>query len=529
METVALSEFVQVLNEAGQKPEAGRHGQAELGREQNQTETWPNKFDHATRPGSDDARMIKARARVYAARAAGHSEGQRNTAGFALAAALREKFALEGNDLLDVLKDWNEANQPPLDESELRQIAQNADRYTGKAGLTVPGGNGPQASLPALSKRAGIMPAFPCTAGDAAMSLAVITADRIEPQELTWFWPNRIPAGMYSFIVGDPGAGKSFLSCYLAAVATTGGVWADGAPIDVLMFVSEDHLAKTLVQRLTACGADLSRVSVCQWVQTADAVQVPFVIQENIRLLEAYLNAHPRCKLATLDPITGYLGDANQNSQADVRQALLPVKELAERHEVTVIGFSHLNKKIDLQMQHRSIGSVAFNAVPRAVWGVFAMDETNDFQFSDFQFSILKTENDTLKMENGNLKIPPRKRYFFPIKDNLCDKPDALEFAIDGGRVRFARRLSAADVRQAMNPEKAVPRRLSKKEQAKGLILDLLNSGSIESDALIQKVMEQGMSERTVLNARTELRDAGKVDCHNPDGKGYRWFIVEEL
>jgi hypothetical protein len=65
--------------------------------------------------------------------------------------------------------------------------------------------------------------------------------------------------------------------------------------------------------------------------------------------------------------------------------------------------------------------------------------------------------------------------------------------------------------------------------QAKKLILNQLKAGPVDSDKLTQQIMAHDISERTVLNARKELRDARKVDCHNPDGKGYRWFFVEEL
>jgi len=335
----------------------------------------------------------------------------------------------------------------------------------------------------------------------AGLSLNIISADQIQEEDLTWFWDNRIPGGMYSFVVGDPGAGKSFLSCYFAAVASTGGLWGDGLPfgdpVDVLMFVSEDHISKVFVQRLRAAGADMNRIKICQWIKSETADEIPFVIQQNIDILKNYLIQNPRCKLVTLDPITGYMGDANQNSQADVREALIPVKHLAETMDITVVGFSHLNKKVDMDMQHRSIGSVAFNAVPRAVWGVFAKEDDDGFS-------------------------EDKRRFFFPIKDNLCINPDAMEFSIIDNAVVFGGKLSRQEMNNQIDSTKKTP---TKKEQAKEIILNALQDGDIESDALIQIVTSQGISERTATDARKELRASGKIDTHNPEGKGFKWLL----
>ena len=122
-----------------------------------------------------------------------------------------------------------------------------------------------------------------------------------------------------------------------------------------------------------------------------------------------------------------------------------------------------------------------------------------------------------------------RRRFFFPIKDNLCVEPSAMEFTIAGGRVNFGDCISAAQLHAALNPDKHSPPRLTKKEHAKQLILDRLKQGLCESDKLIEAVVKHGISEYTVRDARKELRSAGKVECENSDGKGYIWFIIESL
>jgi len=62
---------------------------------------------------------------------------------------------------------------------------------------------------------------------------------------------------------------------------------------------------------------------------------------------------------------------------------------------------------------------------------------------------------------------------------------------------------------------------------AKQLILELLKNGAVDSDKLIQEVAKRGICEKTVLYARAELRKAKKIDCDNPNGKGFIWFMVD--
>ena len=438
----------------------------------------------------EDSPERKSRATLYAAKVPGEKEGfGRNNAAYCLAAALREKFALNESDRLEIMRNWNVKNSPPLDDAELAQAAGNADRYGKK-----PAGSGYEPPARKIQQHA----------PDDNLEVVVIGADEIEVEEMTWFWPNRIPAGMYSFIVGDPGSGKSFLSCFLATVASNGGTWPDGTDTigecEVLMFVSEDHLSKTFIKRLKNAGANLKNIKVFKWLKAKNADEIPFIIQENIHVLTRYLDTRPNCKLVILDPITGYMGEANQNSQADVREALIPIKNIAENKDVTIIGLSHLNKKVDLEMQHRSVGSVAFNAVPRAVWGVCAKPKEEWDGYGD-----------------------DKERFLFPIKDNLCISPDAIRFEIDGGSVRFGDQITAAECNQAISGKKKGP---TKKETAKQMILDILAKSETGGDELLAAVTAQGISDRVAADARRELRAAGKVDTHNPKGEGFKWFLV---
>lgn len=78
---------------------------------------------------ADDYAQRKARAVLYAGNVRGAMEGQRNHEAYALGARLRDKFGIDGADLLEVVQLWNNKNTPPLDDAELADAVSNAGKY----------------------------------------------------------------------------------------------------------------------------------------------------------------------------------------------------------------------------------------------------------------------------------------------------------------------------------------------------------------------------------------------------------------
>lgn len=97
--------------------------------------------------------------------------------------------------------------------------------------------------------------------GDAAV---VVNLHSVAPRPVEWLWPGRVPLGKVTILSGDPNLGKSFLTLDLAARVSAGLPWPDGtgpaARGSVILLSAEDDVADTLVPRLVAAGADLSRV-----------------------------------------------------------------------------------------------------------------------------------------------------------------------------------------------------------------------------------------------------------------------------
>lgn len=72
----------------------------------------------------------------------------------------------------------------------------------------------------------------------------------VTPRELEWLWPGMLPLGKLALFCGDPGLGKSFVTCDLAARVSRGAEWPNGAATQsagsVLILACEDDVEDVL-------------------------------------------------------------------------------------------------------------------------------------------------------------------------------------------------------------------------------------------------------------------------------------------
>ena len=78
----------------------------------------------------------------------------------------------------------------------------------------------------------------------------IVRASDVEPVEIRYRWPSRVPVGMLTLVAGPPGDGKTMAFCgYYPAIRSTGMAWHDGGvasePGDVLIISTEDDIAAT--------------------------------------------------------------------------------------------------------------------------------------------------------------------------------------------------------------------------------------------------------------------------------------------
>lgn len=192
----------------------------------------------------------------------------------------------------------------------------------------------------------------------------------IKPLPITWLWSGWVPAGKLTILAGAAGTGKTTLALALAAVLTAGGQWPDGTVCkgggNVLIWSSEDVADDTLVPRLIASGADLSR---CHFIEgiAQDGESVPFDPSQDIPELHRAVERIGGAALLIIDPIVSAVaGDMHRAN--DVRRSLQAVVDFAEAHSCAVIGITHFAKGgAGKSPQDRVIGSQAFGALARMV------------------------------------------------------------------------------------------------------------------------------------------------------------------
>lgn len=301
--------------------------------------------------------------------------------------------------------------------------------------------------------------------------LSSVTAKPVQ-----WLWHNRIPAGMFSMLVGNPGIGKSFLTMYMTSQLTTGGNWPDSVnttePGSVLLFSDEESLEYAIKPRLEAHGADCSKVFA---FNSLELTAQTFTVQDSLAHLETFLDGLPDCRMIVFDPITAYLGDVNANANAEVRGVLLGLQQLAQRRNITVLGVSHFSKKSDIDAIYRTLGSTAFTAAARSVWAVVTE----------------KTEVEDQKPA----------RLLLPVKSNYSIDVDGLRFHIVDGRVSFDGQAVSADIDTVIQGGHTA----AQKDGAKDWLAEHLSGDTIPARDVIEAGEKAGYNEKTLQRAATEL------------------------
>jgi AAA domain len=203
----------------------------------------------------------------------------------------------------------------------------------------------------------------------------------VEMTKVDWLWSNHLARGKLTMLCGDSTLGKSHISISLAAALTKTGEWPDGDPApsgSVIILSAEDAINDTIVPRLTAAGADLSRVYCLKCVRV-EGQSRSFNIQTNMNLIANKVRELGDVALIVIDPVTAYLGsDLDSHRTTEVRAALLPVEQFAEEYNVAVLAISHPPKSPSTKALNFIAGSGAFTHAPRLTFMVIEDPELPD-------------------------------------------------------------------------------------------------------------------------------------------------------
>ncbi len=250
-----------------------------------------------------------------------------------------------GHDLtpdaaLPLLAEWNARCQPPWDDDDLRAKLNNGTHY----------GTHRRGDLLRLRR-------------------AVLTlASTITPRPVHWLWQQRLPLGSLSMMSGREGIGKTTCAYWLAAQLTRGRLPGEffGQPRTVIIAASEDSWAHTIVPRLMAADADLTKVGRVDVIMH-DGTDVELTLPNDTESLKELIIENETA-LVVLDPVLSLLsGKIDSHKDAEVRNALTPLVRIADVTGTAFLGIMHVNKGASRDALNMVMGSRAFTAMPRAV------------------------------------------------------------------------------------------------------------------------------------------------------------------
>jgi archaellum biogenesis ATPase FlaH len=292
---------------------------------------------------------------------------------------------------------------------------------------------------------------------DDGEELHCVRVSDVPEEDVHWLMPNRVPYEEITIWGGDPGAGKSYLSLWLAAHITAAIPWETDTDVpmeqgSVIILNTEDTIAKIVRKRLRQNLADLKSCFVIDSVLKKDKEgERLFSLTKDLNRLGKKIEEIGDVRLLIIDLLDTYLGAGVDSCKStDISAVLAPLKRFAEQNHIAILGLMHLNKKQETSFLYRLLGSVKLIGIPRVV-----------------EF-ITKDRND------------PKIRYFHVAKNNCTDEEwETLSFAFHkekDGRIIIDTEADIPPVEETVGPEtkEEVREKRRKTDEAVAILRELL-------------------------------------------------------
>ena len=311
-------------------------------------------------------------------------------------------------------------------------------------------------------------------------------------QSVAWLVPQLLPLGEVSLLGADGGTGKGIWQAQLIAYVTAGKT-SGFFPLPpqqtgkVLLLAGEDDPGKVLKARLTAAGADMSRVMVvtsdAYFARTGSPLCIP-----DTSFAKYVGKAAPA--LVIIDPLQSFLpAGVEMASRNQMRSALLPLKALCARHGCAALISMHTNKRTNVSGRARLADSSDIWDIARSVL-MMGRDKNSEKLYLSHEKSSYSAPARTALLHIEQAQVEGVKTAV-AVFDSRTDKKDA-DF-VEERRVRTAQ---------------------TKEDTAQAILNVLAESklGSMPSTQLRAEVMkEMGCSEKTYNRAYSELAKSGEI------------------
>lgn len=339
-------------------------------------------------------------------------------------------------------------------------------------------------------------------------SLQILNMAKIQAQAINWLWSGWLPLGKLTILAGAGGCGKTNLLLALIATITTEGVFPDGTKCDtsgkVLIYSTEDDPNDTLLPRLIANGADLSKIDFIAGRINEKGEREPFDPTKDLPLLYDYAKQNPDIKLLMIDPIISAIG-GDSNKATDVRRALQVVVDFAQEFNCAVVGITHFSKGTSgSSPADRIIGSQAFTALARMVWSAAKREDEND--------CILVRAKSNISTLDGGIRYQIESE---TVLENIETTKTVWLGTVEG------------TAKELLNEAETSENSSSAFDEAKDFLIDLLSPvESMASKEVKQHSKDAAISWRTIERASAEL----KIKKSRPQGESsWHWKLPDIL
>lgn len=319
--------------------------------------------------------------------------------------------------------------------------------------------------------------------------------DEIEEEEIDWIAENWFQRGVIHQVQGFADIGKSYFMAEIVAKISSGGqvFGTKVEPRKVMLFSTEDSPTKVIKGRILSLGGREKNLAVIT------GINMP-TLPDGIGQLGDFVAKH-RPDMIVLDPILSiYKG--NMNDEQQVRDALVPVQQMADFFNVAIVYINHIGKSGKTNPNHKGLGSQGFSAVARSNFEVARDEDTGE-------------------------------RYFTNIKNNNGGKALSWAFDIEEHEGFSKPRIKHIGLTDIKAHELGSSEPL--KDELKRDILEYISDHElgIEATTLTTYFSNDprvSQSMRTFEEARAELSKAGKIKktVLNQDGKNRTYWSIAD-
>lgn len=349
--------------------------------------------------------------------------------------------------------------------------------------------------------------------------LNVIQASTIQMKATRWIYEDEhgkwIPLGAFVLLGGREGVGKSTVAYDIIGKITRGELPGHlyGHPKSVIVCATEDAWAETIVPRLVAAGADLNKVWQVNAV-TPEGFEGSLSLPEDTERLRQIITEQD-VALVLLDPLMSTINvKLDSHKDAEVRQALEPIVNIAHINKVSVIGLIHENKTGASDLLNRIMGSKAFTAVVRGV--LYACREQQQDELDDF-FETVEQQNDYFLFGQLKNNLGPRVRVSlrYHISGEQVGHDDDLNLPIWSSKIAWddINNTHIQDV--VTEQERPKGGRITEGDKvARWLKRYLTGKGEVPSEQVLNDAEDEGFARSTVQRARKNKTDIVVTNIH---------------